>query len=180
MAAVKQGDQNAFAALVHRHIDALYNYAFRLLRSPTGADDLVQETWLAAWHKARSYKPGQVKLTTWLHRILHNKYVDQQRRDRLVFDDTVLAAQPDPATPGATVEQAQQLAQLNDAIDTLPQQQKVALLLNTSQGMNHQDIATIMGLSVRAVESSLARARRALKQKLQHLSGSTAITGTHQ
>jgi len=167
MSAVCQGDEAAFAQLMHRHIDSLYSYAQRLLRSSSGADDLVQETWLAVWRRANTFKPNQVKLTTWLHRILHNKYIDGMRRNRLILDEAVVNQQAADEHPPAEVERAQQLEQLQTQIALLPDNQKVAILLSHQQAMSNQQIATVMGQSVRAVESLLARARRTLKKSLR-------------
>lgn len=167
MSAICQGDEAAFAELMHRHIDSLYSYAVRLLRSSSGADDLVQETWLAVWRRANTFKPNQVKLTTWLHRILHNKYIDTIRRDRLVLDESAVTSQVAAEQPAAQVERAKQLQQLEKHIALLPDNQKVAILLSHQQAMSNQQIATVLGQSVRAVESLLARARRTLKNCLR-------------
>ncbi len=170
MSAVCQGDKQAFEALVQRHINPLYNYAYRLLRSATGADDLVQETWLAVWRQAKTFKPGKVKLSTWLHRILHNKFIDELRRNRLVLDDNSVNAAVDEHTPAADAERLHRLQRLQQEIALLPENQRAALLLSHNQGMSNKDIAVVLGQSVRAVESLLARARRTLKAKMsEHL-----------
>ena len=77
---VNNGNRDAFAELVTRHIDALYRYAMRLCRDPVLADDLVQETWLSVWRKSSTFKPNKVRLTTWLHRIIHNQFIDWTRK----------------------------------------------------------------------------------------------------
>ncbi|MEM9624324.1 MAG: sigma-70 family RNA polymerase sigma factor [Pseudomonadota bacterium] len=167
MIAVSRGDEQAFAELMQRHLNALHHYASRLTRSPSGADDLIQETWLAVWRRAGTFKPRKVRLSTWLHRILHNRYVDSVRRNRLVLDEAVVAAAPDIHDLGEAAEAAQRKALLDNAIAELPVQQKAAILLTHQQGLTNQEVAVVMGLSVRAVESQLARARRTLKDRLR-------------
>ncbi len=166
MLAVRNGDQEAFAVLVRRHINSLYKYALRLSRCATQAEDLVQETWLAVWKSAHRFSPGQVRLTTWLHRILHNKFVDAHRRNKLVNDSDVIDAQIDPYRPDLDAEQQQQLEHLQVQIDRLPTRQRAALLLTCAQGLSNSEAAQVMGQSRRAVESLLARARRTLKTSM--------------
>ncbi|MEE2783090.1 MAG: sigma-70 family RNA polymerase sigma factor [Pseudomonadota bacterium] len=164
MQAIGNGDESAMAILIGRHIDALYRYASRLTSSPASAEDLVQDTWLAVWQKASSFKPTQAKLTTWLHRVLYNKYVDQARKDKL------LTFKPDPETEAvnpqtdADIDGRRAQIWLDTKLSELPSTQRSAVVLAYGQGFGNKDIARIMGISVRAVESLLARARRSLKQ----------------
>jgi RNA polymerase sigma-70 factor (ECF subfamily) len=165
MVKVQQGDQAAFTQLVHRHVDALYNYALRLSHSPTSAEDLVQESWLAAWSNATSFDARKAKLTTWLHRILHNKFIDTGRKQREIVDsDSVYGALSNENIDHG-VAQDEQLKHLERLINQLPQEQKAALVLRHMQGFGNNDISQIMGISVRAVESLLARARRRLREQ---------------
>jgi len=164
MQAIGNGDESAMAILIGRHIDALYRYASRLTSSPASAEDLVQDTWLAVWQKASSFKPTQAKLTTWLHRVLYNKYVDQVRKDKL------LTFKPDSETEAvnpqtdADIDGRRAQIWLDTKLSELPSTQRSAVVLAYGQGFGNKDIARIMGISVRAVESLLARARRSLKQ----------------
>ena len=116
------------------------------------------------WQKASSFKPTQAKLTTWLHRVLYNKYVDQARKDKL------LTFKPDPETEAvnpqtdADIDGRRAQIWLDTKLSELPSTQRSAVVLAYGQGFGNKDIARIMGISVRAVESLLARARRSLKQ----------------
>lgn len=165
MAKVQQGDQAAFTQLVHRHVDALYNYALRLSRSPSSAEDLVQESWLAAWSNATSFDADKAKLTTWLHRILHNKFIDTGRKQRETLDSGSVDSALSTDNIDQGVAQGEQLERLDRLINQLPQEQKAALVLRHMQGFGNNDISQIMGTSVRAVESLLARARRRLREQ---------------
>lgn len=162
MLAVRKGDASAFEVLMGRHIDALYRYALRLSFSPVRAEDLVQDTWLAVWEKAPSFKPAKAQFRTWVFRILYNRFVDSLRRTR---HETLVPEVPEK--PDANLAQnyadEEQRAWLYSKVSTLPEQQRAALLLELAQGFGNKDIAEIMGLSVRAVESLLARARKSLK-----------------
>ncbi len=165
MTAIQRGNREAFSLLVSRHLDALYNYALRLSRDRPAAEDLVQDTWLAVWQKARSYNPRKARVTTWLHRILHNRHVDTVRRTRPELladgdeaDIEALAAAADDADD----QQTHSHEQLDKLINTLPFEQKSALTLSYLQGFSNREVGAIMGIGTRAVESLLARARRNL------------------
>ena len=179
MAKVQQGDQAAFAQLVHRHVDALYSYALRLSRSPANAEDLVQESWLSAWTHATSFDPAKAKLTTWLHRILHNRFIDGTRKKVEVSDAEAIDAALAGGSLGDSIALEERLAALNQMIDQLPSEQRAALALRHFQGFGNKDISHILGISVRAVESLLARARRTLRgqeQKIQATETQTEST----
>jgi RNA polymerase sigma-70 factor, ECF subfamily len=169
MALLVQRDDAAFAELVRRHVDAVHRYLVRLTGSPDDADDLAQETFLRVWQRAGSYRPGTVRLSTWLHRIAHNLAVDAARRIRPARLDEVDAA-PDVidelTDPARTAASDQLSRRLDLAIARLPASQRAALLLCQVQGFANRDAAAIMGVSVRGVESLLARARRTLREAL--------------
>lgn len=166
MAQVVQGDRSAFATLVARHLDPVHRYLSRLSGSSADADDLSQETFLRVWQRAGSYRPGTVAFTTWLHRVAHNLAVDAARRRREqtgVSLDLVEDEHADPATRAADDESARRL---DGAIAALPPNQRAALLLCQVQGFSNRDAGAILGVSVRSLESLLARARRNLRQTL--------------
>ena len=163
MISVAQGDQAAFGILVRRHVDALYTYANRLVRSASQAEDLVQEAWLAAWQHAHRFNPRKAKLTTWLHRILHNKFIDVIRKNQIIYDDDVVAAAASPYNADDVQENRQEIALLNELITQLPQDQKSAITLTHVQGFSNREVAQILSMKLRAAESLLARARRNLK-----------------
>jgi RNA polymerase sigma-70 factor (ECF subfamily) len=174
MARIRKRDQAAFSCLLNRHLNAIHAYLFRLTGSRTDADDLSQDTFLRVWRKAASFKPGRAKLTTWLHRIAHNLFVDEYRRqlraqppNHAVDTDPALDEIADPRADHASLsEHREQLADLNRALMALPEGQRSALTLCQIQGFSNLEAADIMAVSVRALESLLARARRRLKNEL--------------
>ena len=158
MKAIAQRDSAAYNTLANRHVDRLYRYALRLSGDGATAEDLVQDAWVTVWEKPQSYKPGKVKFVTWLHRVLYNRFVDQLRRDRIEYTD-----QTDKLDRAETTEFSDTRMQaFNQALTRLPEQQKAALLLSHMQGFSNPEVAHIMGLTVRAVESLQARARKSL------------------
>ncbi len=81
--AVAQGDENAIGELYQRYQAPLYNYLLRLMREPAGAEDLLQEIFIAVWQGAGRFR-GEAKVKTWLFRIAHNQAVSWLRRLRPV------------------------------------------------------------------------------------------------
>lgn len=166
MARVCKHDQEAFTCLLGRHLNAVHAYLYRLTGSRADADDLSQETFLRVWQKASTFKPGRVKLSTWLFRIAHNLCIDQFRK-RLPSDDVELDEIADPAADQASeLLNRRKLERLNIALQGLPEAQRSAIVLCQVQGFSNLEAAEILGVGVRALESLLARARRRLKKQL--------------
>lgn len=168
MARVTRRDQEAFACLLDRHLNAVHGYLYRLTGSRADADDLSQDTFLRVWRKAGTFKPGRVKLTTWLHRIAHNLCVDEFRKRR---NDSHIETNPDElCADGAAqitqLEVRENVERLHIVLQGLPENQRCALVLCQIQGFSNLEAAKILGINVRALESLLARARRRLKAEL--------------
>jgi len=178
MDAVCRGDRRAYQSLVHRHSKAISHYAYRLLGSAADAEDVTQETFLRLWVNAHKWRPEKARLTTWLHRIAHNLCVDTQRRqsrsqnepDEQQLDGSLSREDADSSEDNEQLSSAattdHQLRLLRRALGELPENQRSALALCTMSGFSNREAAAIMGLSLKALESALARARRALREKL--------------
>ena len=82
VALVTQGDSRAFAELAQRHLPAIETYARRILADETAAQDIAQETLLVLWQRSNEFKPEKARLTTWLHRVAHNRCIDLLRRQK--------------------------------------------------------------------------------------------------
>lgn len=180
MEAVCQGDRHAFQALVNTYHQAISHYVFRLLGNRSDTEDITQETFLKLWINAESWQPGKAKLTTWLHRIAHNLSIDFLRKHArmqtetdggITLEQLTDAGQPDEQDDSAGNAQYEtsetgRMARLQQGLAYLPEAQRSAIMLCTFSGFSNQEAADIMGISVKALESLLARARRALKASL--------------
>ena len=164
---VSEGDVAAYRELVRRHAAKLTHYARRLLRDETEAEDVVQETCLRLWQRAQDYSP-EARVTTWLHRIAHNLAVDRLRaRGRWQTpsddEDDVEAIS---APQARQLETKRKVLTLEAAWAELPERQAAALALVHLDGLSGSEAASVLGVSEDALESLLARARRALKAQL--------------
>lgn len=164
---VGDGDRRAFARLVAEHQRPLSAYARRMLSDTAAADDVVQETLLRLWTKAHRFNPKAARLTTWLHRIAHNLCVDTLRRDARWQTTEALEELRTDQGPGASVLQRDRARQVQVALGGLPERQRSALLLCHYQGLSNMDAARVLDVSVDALESLLARARRSLRKELE-------------
>lgn len=169
VARIADGDQRAWRDLTRRHLGGLVGYAWHMLRDRAEAEDVAQETMVRLMRKAETWEPGGAKVKTWLYRVAINLCIDRQRARRTSSLD-LLAEQGDPASGGDTIARDHALRRaVGSAVDALPERQKQTLTLVHYQGFSQQEAAAALDVSVEAVESLLARARRALKKDLKDL-----------
>jgi len=161
------GDRRAFDAIVVRHGPFALRVAMRLLQDAATAEDVVQDALVRAWSQARTFDPQRARFTTWLYRIVVNRCIDQRRRVQPppIPDDFDAV---DPAMgPEVVVERNQRHAAMAAALRALPARQRAAVTLVYDEGLSGAEAARILGLSAKAVERLLARARAALRERLQ-------------
>lgn len=165
-----RGEAHAFALLMRRHKQPLYRFVRRYVGDPDEAYDLVQETFAAAWRALDRFDPSR-PFDTWLRRIALNKCRDWSRRRlvrRLLRADPGAAAAEieaaaDPAsTPEAALLETETVRRLDRAIADLPPALKEPLLLTVFEGLSQQAAADVLGVSPKAVETRVYRARRRL------------------
>ena len=163
VALVRKGDQRAYSDLVVRHLPAIEVYAKRIVSDDTLAQDIAQDVMVVLWQRASDFNPNKARLTTWLHRIAHNRCIDVLRkRQREVSWDPSESEHP-LTEPDAPREQQP----IDVALMRLPESQRTALVLTYYQNLSNREVAEIMNSSVRAVESLLVRARGNLKKQLE-------------
>ncbi len=169
VARIADGDQRAWRDLTRRHLGGLVGYAWHMLRDRAEAEDVAQETMVRLMRKAETWEPGGAQVKTWLYRVAINLCIDRQRARRTSSLD-LLAEQGDPAGGGDTIARDHALRRaVGSVVDALPARQKQALTLVHYQGFSQQEAAAALDVSVEAVESLLARARRTLKNDLKDL-----------
>ena len=165
VAAALRGDADAFSALVARHYDTIYRFAFRMLGQKAEAEDLAQDVCAALAQKIGSWS-GSGRFTTWLYRVARNLVTDRLRRRRGVGLDEI--AEPVDDAPGAEarIVAEDRAKALDEALAHLPERQREAVVLRHLEGLANPEIAEILEVSVEAVESLVARGKRALAARL--------------
>lgn len=169
MNAVCKGDQLAYQQIVKQHIKQISHYAFRLLGNSKDTQDITQEAFLKLWTNAESWNSQKAKLSTWLHRITHNLCVDYLRKHGRTqtqesFDESEDTSGED--SEASSFSKTEKVRLLKAALDELPENQRSAIALCNYQNFSNRDAAAIMDISVKALESLLARAKRTLKQSI--------------
>jgi len=170
VAAVLAGDQRAFTQLMRRHKDSLYRFVRGYVGDAGETHDLVQEAFVAAWTALGRYD-GRRSFGIWLKRIAINKCRDWRRR-RAVRQFFYKAE--DINRPGLDVveptpvedDREAGLARLDNAIAALPSNLKEPLLLSLTEDLSHREIGAALGLTAKAVEVRIYRAKRALAEAL--------------
>lgn len=169
MQRIAAGDAAAFRELSTSHLSMIVTYTTRILGSTADAEDVAQETFLRAWQHAKRYEP-RARARTWLLAIAHNLALDRLRRRKTrreePTDDQFIEAGPTSDEPARLLLRKATALEVMRALDQLPERQKTALLLCHEQGLTGAEIAEVMDASPEAIESLLARGRRALKSLL--------------
>jgi RNA polymerase sigma-70 factor, ECF subfamily len=169
MELIASGDQSAYAEAVRRHGRSIAAFAYRMTGQQADAEDIAQETFLKLWTHAHRWQADKAAVSTWLHRIAHNLCIDLLRRDKSAIN---MALEDEHADPALSSEQLISLdadrVSLQQVISSLPERQRSALIMTHYQGLPDKVVAGIMDVSVDALESLLARARKTIKVRLLH------------
>lgn len=156
------GDGQAAAVLAQRHTSRVLALGVRMLGDGAEAEDVAQEAMLRLWKIAPDWRQGEAKVSTWLYRVAANLCTDRLRRRR----STDLDAIPEPVDETPSVEARMigrdRVAAVRAAIDALPERQRLAMSLRFLQELPNPEVAAVMETTVEAVESLLARGKRAL------------------
>ncbi|KUY88593.1 RNA polymerase subunit sigma [Burkholderia territorii] len=166
VARVGARDASAVRVLVARKLPRLLALATRMLGDRSEAEDVAQETFVRIWNHAPRWRDGEARFDTWLHRVVLNLCYDRLRGRREEPVDA-LPDVPDPQPePAAHAELRSRDARVREALAALPPRQREALVLQYYQDMSNIEAANLMGITVDALESLLARARRNLRAQL--------------
>jgi len=172
MLAVCEGDRSAYQTIVNQHLKSISHYAFRILGNQKDTEDISQEVFLRLWINARKWNPEKAKLSTWLHRIAHNLCIDYLRKHGRVqtqesFEEEIEQISSSYGSNNdSSSDDGGKLQLLKQAMDLLPESQRSALSLCHYQGFSNKEAAAIMNISITALESAIARAKRSLRDQL--------------
>jgi len=173
----RRGDLDAFDLLVRQYEKNVFSTAYRLSGSYDDASDIAQEAFVRAWNNLKSFR-GDSAFSTWLYRIVTNVFLDDRKRKRarphrsleeaLTLDESTVTRQFEDPAPGpqAMAEGDERRKVLEQAINTLPDEQRVMVVLYHTQGLSYEEIAEITQCPMGTVKSRLNRARLALRDRL--------------
>lgn len=174
---IASGNLFVFDKLYKESSERLFHFIFNYVQNKEVAEEILQDVYLWVYNKAHTFQ-GQSKLSTWIHKIAINKCLDyfrsQQKKRSIgklqgLFDPD--AANPLDAPvfehPGWILEKKEEGKKIFAAIYSLSANQKTAFLLSYVQELPRQEVADIMGISLKAVEGLLQRAKTELRIKLK-------------
>lgn len=171
MLAYAQGELSAFDTLYARHRGTLYRFLLRSARDPAMAEELFQETWSRVIASRTRYAP-QAKFSTWLLQIAHNLLIDSHRRKRPMADgaeaEQALGNLPAPGheQPDHVLSDFERRRRLQCAIESLPHEQRTAVLLRLENDLSVDEIAEITGVGRETAKSRLRYAMNRLREQL--------------
>ena len=171
-----EGDEYAFEILVRRHQTSILNLVYRYVGDRTKARDLAQEVFIRVWRAADRYEP-KAKFTTWIYSITVNLCLNELKADKgrkkVQWEaeeggrSSAYETQSEAShSPEALLLAEERSRQISEALQSLPENQRMALILKRYDNLSYDEIARVVGCSVSAVESLLVRAKRNLHEKL--------------
>ncbi len=175
-----RGDLDSFGELVERYQDRLYAAMFHRLGNREDAEDAVQDAFIRAYRKLATFD-GRSGFYTWLFRIAHNAAISRRRRrrPRVSLDEQRDATGSEPASEGPppqeTAMRREQVQQVREAIDQLPDDQRDILILRELEGFCYEEIGHILDLAPGTVRSRLHRARTRLRELLDRMIGQPSM-----
>lgn len=172
MALAENDRRAAFETTCLPLMRALHGVAVRLTRKPEDASEVVQETLLRAYRTFHAFEPG-TSARAWLFKILHTVFLNRHRKERrsadwLPLDDFVERL---PASGAGTPSPS--VAELESALQSLPERFRVAILLVDVEGLTYEEAAGTLDCPVGTVRSRLHRARAMMLERLRPMSAST-------
>lgn len=165
----QKGDERAFEELVRKHTRGVLNLVYRYLGDSSRSEDVAQDVFVKVYRARKKYEP-KAKFSTWLYRIAVNHCLNEIRARKSQPAGTApindLLEEPAGEHPDSRLNRQELRQAVKAAIDALPENQRMAVILARYEDMSYEEIAETMGMSLEAVKSVLFRAKENLKQSL--------------
>ena len=174
----KDGEIGAFDELVHRYQKRVFNFAYGIAGNQDDANDVAQEAFIRVFNSIQTFR-GDANFTTWIYRIVTNVYLDDRKRSknrRTISLDEYIDSEENSFSrqiidenpqPGEVAESKERNQIVRNAINTLPDYQRIIVTLYHLHDRSYDEIAEIMQLPIGTVKSRLNRARLALAEILK-------------
>lgn len=166
-----RGSQPAFRAIVETHQGFVYAVAFRFVNDQHDAEDITQEVFVRLWKNIHTYKP-EVKLTTWLYKIVTNRCLDflksrhgRQRKNKV--DVTAQHTLVHHSNPEKDFQQQELTLIIHEAAEQLTPKQKAVFILRDLEGLSPEEVSDSLSMSLVNVKSNLFHARQKIAERLK-------------
>ncbi len=171
---IKDGNVELYSTLMGRYQKKILSFVYHMLKSAKLeilAEDISSETFYKAYRSLHSFREVDASFSTWLYTIARNTVLSELRKQKtahLSLDDSAyIPAAPPEEAPEQRLLRNEKVSMVRDAINSLPEKQRSALILREYDGMDYQEIANILGQTVSSVKSLLFRARASVKTQLE-------------
>ena len=177
IAKAKQGDMQAFEELILKHEKIVYNVALRMMNHSEDAKDISQEVFLKAYRNIKNFDERSM-FSTWLYRITTNTCIDEMRKrkgkqnysleEELENEDGSMQRQiaDEGDTPEESLMRGEEKGEILQALDTLSEEHRAAIILRDVKGLSYEEISEIIELPMGTVKSRISRARNQLKNEI--------------
>jgi len=171
-----KGDEKAFSLIVLRYQNRLMHTAVSLMDSEDDAMDMVQEAFVKAYFNLEGFR-SESSLYTWLYRILYNLCISSMRRKKIISFISMNAGEEDIDFPSHDSNPEQEygrtaiMEDVRNALKKLPAKQRMVFVMKQQDGLKHEEIAQIMGITEGAVKASYFHAVRKLRELLKQYRG---------
>ncbi len=174
------GDQSAYKALLKRYQNGIHNMIYQMIKNREETEDLVQETFIKAFHSLESYNPHYA-FSTWLYKIAFNNCIDAIRKKKL---KTLPLDKPIPLKEGEVQQEIRDDSRcpekdfifsekrdlIQNTIAALPERYRAVLIMRHQEDRSYEEISRILKIPLGTVKARIFRAREMLKKKLQKAS----------
>jgi RNA polymerase sigma-70 factor (ECF subfamily) len=165
LAYVINGDHNAYAELVQRHNHRAYVVAYRFVGDSEEAEDIVQSAFLKLWERPGMWNPEMdVRFTTWFYRVVVNLCLDWRKKKKPLLNNEAAIEQVNEISQEDSIMLTEQQVHLETEIRNLPARQRIAINLCYSSGLSNKQAAEVMGISLRALQSLVMRAKSTIRK----------------
>ncbi|MFC5467753.1 RNA polymerase sigma factor [Cohnella suwonensis] len=171
---IKDGNVEMYSTLMGRYQKKILAFVYHMLKSAKLemlAEDISSETFYKAYRSLHSFREVDASFSTWLYTIARNTVLSELRKQKNAHqsldDSTYIPAAPHEEAPEQRLLQSEKVTMVREAINSLPEKQRSALILREYDGMDYQEIANILGQTVSSVKSLLFRARASVKTQME-------------
>ena len=175
MTRLQEGNIQAFEEIYERYCRLLYVFLYRILHSRERAEDCLQCVFMSLWEKSRSYK-YPMPFKPWIYKIAYNRALNELKKIKIrnIFSETFLQHVNDSGcenTAIAKMESEQNVEQVKKAVDSLPDKQRMMIILREYEEVEFEDISRISGYGVGSIKYQIGKAYESLERKLKYMRG---------
>jgi len=165
---VQVGNEQAFAEFFARYWPPMYLHAMRMLRDEAACEDVLQEVFLAFWHRAPQL-PADTRVEAYLYRMIRNRIIkviadERQRSDLLA--DFIHTVNLEGLPSDASIKEADLIALINDEVSKMPPRMREVFNLSRNENLSHREIADRLGISGHTVQAQLNNALKRISGRI--------------